>query len=255
MSVIPATFVRAGAGILPFTRHDAPVAVKAVLFDLDGTLYRQAPVRLRMAAELAAFVAPRPMSGWTTVRVLKAYRHAQEALRLAKEPYDPAAQIDAAAQRAGVHRTEVGRIVTEWMFERPLKHLPRFRAEGLTALLDYLDRQGMQLGVLSDYAAGEKLRALGVEGRFSQVLAAGDPDIRALKPDPRGFVVASVRWQLDPGEVLMIGDRADVDGAGASAAGMRSIIIGRRPASVSADLRTTFVSSFGQVRSVIDECC
>jgi HAD superfamily hydrolase (TIGR01549 family) len=229
--------------------------VRAVLFDLDGTLYRQRPLRLRMAAELLSVVGSRPLSGWRTMQVLKAYRQAQESLRLSPAPYDADAQVDAAAASTRVHRREVRRIVTEWMFERPLKHLPRYRVEGLLPMLDHLQRYGMQLGVLSDYAADEKLRALGLEGRFSPVLAAEDPDIRALKPDPRGFIIASARWQLDPAEVLMVGDRADVDAVGASAAGMRSVIIGRRPAAAATDLRTTFVSSFEQVRRVIDECC
>jgi FMN phosphatase YigB (HAD superfamily) len=237
------------------TAERSAAAVRGVLFDLDGTLYAQRPVRLRMAAELMAFVAPRPVTGWRIARVLKAFRQAQELLRGARLPYDPIAQISIAADRTGVNVGDVQRIVREWMFERPLKHLPQHRAPGLLSLLDHLDGRGIRVGVLSDYAADEKLRALGVDRRFTPVLAAGDPDVRALKPDPRGFIVASVRWQVDPAEVLMVGDRADVDAAGASAAGMRSVIISRRPAAAAADLRTTFVSSFEQVRSVIHECC
>ena len=229
--------------------------LRAVLFDLDGTLYRQRPLRLRMTAELLSVVGSRPLSGWRTMQVLKAYRRAQESMRLASGPYDPEAQIEAAAACTGVSRRQVSQIVTEWMIERPLKHLPRYRAVGLIPMLDQLHVQSVRLGVLSDYAAHEKLRALGLEDRFCPILAAGDPDIRALKPDPRGFIVAAARWQLEPAQVLMVGDRADVDAIGASAAGMRSVIIGRRPASAATDLRTTFVSSFEQVRRVIDECC
>jgi HAD superfamily hydrolase (TIGR01549 family) len=226
-----------------------------VLFDLDGTLYRQRPVRMRMAAELLAFTALHPARGVETVRVLRAYREAQESLRHRSVPYAEAAQIDEASVRTGVPARAIARIVDEWMFERPLKHLAAYRRAGTSALLERLSRKGLRLAVLSDYEAQRKLKALGLDGRFSNVWSAAHPDIRALKPNPRGFLVACAHWQLDPGEVVMIGDRADVDGAGAAAAGMRSIIIGRRPASAATDLRTTFVSSLEQVSSVIDDCC
>ncbi len=229
--------------------------VRAMLFDLDGTLYVQRPVRLRMAAELAAFTLARPAAGLRATRVLKAYRQAQEALRTSGPPYDAAAQLEAAVERTGVPRRDADAIVTEWMFERPLKHLRSHRAAGVDRLLERLAARGMHLGVLSDYEPRQKLKALGVDGCFSHVWSAADPDIRALKPHPRGFLVACAQWQCDPEEVLMIGDRADVDGAGAAAAGMRSIIIGRRPASSPTDLRTTFVSSLEQVTSVLDDCC
>ena len=65
---------------------------------------------------------------------------------------------------------QVEAIVAEWMIERPLKHLPRCRAEGLVPLLDFLSRLGVKLGVLSDYPAESKLKALGIGGRFSVVL-------------------------------------------------------------------------------------
>src|SRR5688500_2693868 len=56
--------------------------IRAVLFDLDGTLYRQAPLRALMALELLAlpliFNPVRAPRHW---RALGAYRRAQEHLR------------------------------------------------------------------------------------------------------------------------------------------------------------------------------
>lgn len=230
------------------------VGLRGVLFDMDGTLYVQRPVRARMAAELVAFIAANPRAGLRTAQVLAAYRHAQESLRGSHVEYDAGQQLAVVVERTGVHHDEATRIVDEWMFERPLKHLPRHKAKGVSELLERLAGKGVQLGVLSDYAAGQKLRALGVERWFSQVLCAGDPEVRALKPAPRGFLVACERWQFEPSQVLMVGDRVDVDAAGATAAGMRSVIIGRRPSTLP-DPQTTFVSSLEQVRSVIDERC
>jgi len=81
--------------------------------------------------------------------------------------------------------------------------------------------------VLSDYPTESKLRALGLAGRFSPVVCATDPDVDAFKPSPRGFLRACELWGLPPRDVLMIGDRTDVDAAGAIAAGMPCVIIGR----------------------------
>ena len=62
---------------------------------------------------------------------------------------------------------------------------------------------------------------------FSLVLCATDPEIDAFKPHPRGFLYACRRWSLDPAEVAYVGDRADVDLAGAAAAGMPGYLVGR----------------------------
>jgi FMN phosphatase YigB (HAD superfamily) len=195
-----------------------------VLFDLDGTLYRQTPLRSLMAMELLTL----PLSGWLKAprrfRALRAYRKAQEELRSADGRSPEAAQLLTAARRTGLPVDEVEWLVNEWMISRPLKYLRVCRAKGLERLLVFLDRAGVRTGVLSDYPAELKLQALGLNGRFWPVLCA--PDVGALKPSPRGFLLACRTWNLAPGEVLFVGDRPDVDAAGASAAGLPCVIIG-----------------------------
>ena len=102
-------------------------------------------------------------------------------------------------------------------------------AAGLPELLDALAARGMHAGVFSDYPARAKLEALGLEGRFDPVLCATDPEIDAFKPNPRGFLRACELWGLEPGEVLYVGDRADVDGEGARRAGMPCALVGGNP--------------------------
>ena len=55
--------------------------VRALLFDLDGTLYRQRPMRGLMALELAALAFSRPLQAPISWRVLSEFRRAQETLR------------------------------------------------------------------------------------------------------------------------------------------------------------------------------
>jgi putative hydrolase of the HAD superfamily len=110
---------------------------------------------------------------------------------------------------------------------------------------------GLEVGVLSDYPAATKLAALGVADRFPLVLCSTDPEIRALKPNPRGFLIACKRWGLSPGEVLMVGDRVDVDAAGASAAGMPCVIVGRGTRSRTDSAEVLFVPSLERLRRVL----
>jgi HAD superfamily hydrolase (TIGR01509 family) len=234
---------------------DATRRIRAVLFDLDGTLYVQRRMRMLMAFELCTRLVIRPWSARRRLRALSAYRHAQEALRASPHlDVTPETQLDVAAQRSGVPAAEVAGIVNEWMIERPLKYLPFCRADGLSALLSLLDYEGLAMGVLSDYPAEAKLRALGIADRFSVILCATDPDVAALKPNPRGFLRACERWQIEPRQVLFVGDRADVDAAGAAAAGMPCVIVGPAPRDGQHHAGVLFVSSLERLRGVLEGC-
>lgn len=234
---------------------DPESRIRAVLFDLDGTLYRQAPLRAVMALELLTmpllFNPVRAPRHWKAVG---AYRRAQERLR-AQEPERSSeplgrAQLIAAGSHADMPLPELEGLVDEWMFRRPLKYLRFLRAPGLPLLLDWLATAGVRVGVLSDYPAAPKLQALGLADRFSLVLSSSDPDIGTLKPHPRGFLRACDRWRLHPREVLVVGDRPDVDAAGAAAAGMPCVIIGRsRPSGGSTYLR---LPSFKRLHRVLN---
>jgi len=225
-------------------------SVRGVLFDLDGTLYRQAPMRALMALELAALPLSGPFRAGRRLRALRAYRRAQEHLRAAPGRDPGAAQLAAAARASGLPVAEVERLVTEWIQQRPLKYLRFCRAKGLDDLLGVVERAGLRAGILSDYPARAKLEALDLGGRFAPVLCASDPEIAAFKPSPRGFRRACEIWGIEPREVLVVGDRADVDAAGAAAAGMPCAIVGRRTAPPGAS--HVVVESLEQLSRVID---
>jgi putative hydrolase of the HAD superfamily len=231
---------------------DGSGPIRAVLFDLDGTLYQQRRMRTLMALELATLAFSRPLQAPVSWRVLSEFRKAQEALRGRETTRGGALeQLEMAARRTGMSADRVEAIVAEWMIERPLKYLLRCRAEGLLPLLDFLTRRGIKVGVFSDYPPELKLRALGIGGRFSVVLCSTDADIGVFKPHPRGFLAAAARWQVAPSEVLVVGDRPDADAAGAAAAGMPCVIIEKRNRNTSSN----FVSlhSLERLRDVLDD--
>src|SRR5579864_7680655 len=58
--------------------------LKALIFDVDGTLYEQGPVRRAVFYRLLRVHLADPAGGFFTLRALQAYRNAQETLRTAR---------------------------------------------------------------------------------------------------------------------------------------------------------------------------
>ena len=200
---------------------------RAVLFDIDGTLYRQGPVRRAMMARLVRGHLARPTTGAQVMRVISAYRRAQEELRGSGFEGDVTeAQVEMAAARTGVDADVVRSIVEQWMEVEPLGAVAASGRTGLVELLDELARRGTKLGALSDYPAMAKLEALGIADRFDIVLSAQDPRVHAFKPNPKGLVVALEALAVEPADAVYVGDRAEVDGAAAAAVPMRCVIVG-----------------------------
>ena len=198
----------------------------AIVFEIDGTLYRQGPLRRAMFLRLLKMLASRPVSGWQTIRVLSAYRHAQESLRGMRIEGDVAtAQIRHACERTGVAPEAIADCVDHWMERQPLALLPRCIQPGILPFLEACRARGVRLGALSDYPAEAKLQALGMDGLFDVVVTAQSPDVNVFKPDPRGLLVVLERLGVTAGETLYVGDRVDVDAATAVAAGVRCAIL------------------------------
>jgi FMN phosphatase YigB (HAD superfamily) len=203
--------------------------IRAVLLDVDGTLYYQERLRALMALELCTLPAVQRSgrAAYEVWRALRTFRRVREELRGGGEAEVCLArwQYVAAAQRAGWPTTAMETLVTEWLYQRPVKYLPLCRRRGLMAFLTCLAHRGMPVGVFSDYPVLDKLRGLGCAERMSVALCATDPEINAFKPSPKGFLRACTLWGLRPDEVLYIGDRPEVDAVGAANAGMPCAIL------------------------------
>jgi FMN phosphatase YigB (HAD superfamily) len=210
----------------------AEARVRALIFDLDGTLYNQKEIRIAMGGRLIAEALRSPARGYRTARVLRAYRRAQETLRRDQTTGPPTArQMQLACAEAGVSADEGGRCIQRWMHEEPLALLRGRTHTGLVGLLRRSRAAGLRLAVLSDYPASRKLEVMGLIQYFDAVVCADDPDVLRLKPDPRGLRVTLDRLGVEAHEAIYVGDRADVDGLAASRAGVRFVLFGSsRPA-------------------------
>ena len=233
--------------------NDATVPIeqlKALVFDVDGTLYNQGRLRRAMLLRILRAYAAHPFRGWQTARVLRAYRQAQEHLRADPVTGDISeAQIALACERSHVDRDSVVASVNRWMEQEPLAILSRYVQPGLIEFLRMCKARGLRLAALSDYPADAKLEALGLSGLFDVVLSAQAAEINVFKPHPRGLLVTLERLGSAAGESMYIGDRVDVDAPTAEAAGVRcTILTGRRTPKIP---NARLVTSFAELHDLL----
>lgn len=190
---------------------------KLVIFDMDGTLYYQRPLQLRMALILGGFYFLHPWRG-KELLILRKYRQIRENFyeKDEKAGVEQAVLEETAAQTKTDVRI-VAEITKHWMQERPLGILHRFRDPEAVGLLKLCQEQDMITAVYSDYPVEEKMRVLGLtcQGSFSGC----DSQINCFKPDPKGIQYIMDFFQVKPEETLMVGDRVEKDGLAAQSAG------------------------------------
>lgn len=203
--------------------------IRALLLDLDGTLYDRRRLHLRIFFDLLQAYGNAPVSGYHTVRALRAFRQAQETLRSSEACGDIAAlQLQLACRQSGHSPTFVAACVRQWMEEAPLRHLPACMIPAVPELLEFARHAGIRLALCSDYPGLRKIEAMGLERFFDQVICAQDPEIGSLKPNPQILQVALRRLGIAADQALYAGDRPEVDGTAAARAGIDYINITSR---------------------------
>src|SRR4051794_4425192 len=98
--------------------------LRAIVFDVDGTLYDQGRLRRAMLRTLVQAHLLRPVTGWRTAAVLRAYRRAQEELRHQPGGDVGEQQLAIACTSTGSSRAFVQSCVQTWMESAPLAFLP-----------------------------------------------------------------------------------------------------------------------------------
>jgi putative hydrolase of the HAD superfamily len=184
----------------------------AVAFDLDGTLYPD----YRLYIRLVPFV-------FRELRLLKAFGKARDWLRAGKgeeeagDFYARQARLMAEILKKPPEELEekVRRLIYrgwEPVFKK-IKLYPH-AAETLRAI----KAGGVKLGLLSDFPPEEKLRHLGIFELWDTVLCS--ETIGRLKPDPLPFGELARSLGLPPEEILYVGNSFSYDVRGAKRAGM-----------------------------------
>jgi FMN phosphatase YigB (HAD superfamily) len=227
--------------------------VRAVLLDVDGTLYRQDLLRALMTLELATLplVECSYRAAVKVRKILLTFRQVGEELRQCGSPPEPLEKLQyvRTAERIGGDPAAVEQTVSEWIFQRPLKYLQHCRRGGIDEFFLLLGSHNVPIGMFSDYPMVEKLHALGLTEKINLTLCATDSDINAFKPHPKGFLRACEKWGVVPDGVLYVGDRFEVDAVGAASAGMPCAIVSKKTRTLRrSNFHNTFiVSSFHEL--------
>lgn len=198
--------------------------VKAVIFDVDGTLYDQRKLRLRMLSDMVAGAIWNPLTVYD-FKIIWDFRRAREQNQFSREINIAEKQYTWGAAYSHVSEKRVRQVVRKWMFEKPLRYLPAYRCRGVRKLFQYLSGHGIRTGIFSDYPAEEKLKALGLQADV--MVCALDREVDRLKPDPKGLQVAAEKLGVPVSDCLFIGDREDKDGDCARGAGMPFLLVAR----------------------------
>jgi putative hydrolase of the HAD superfamily len=199
--------------------------IDLVAFDVDGTLYDQRSLRLRVLAEMIPHaVYNRHLR---IMPIIRTYRRLREQFGDEEVADFEPKLVSETASSVGCSKDVVESIVAEWIERRPLRHLSACRYPGLRELFAGLRRSGKTIGVLSDYPARKKLLALGLDADV--VVCAGDEEVGQLKPHPRGLEVLMTRTGVTGPRTVLIGDRIERDGFAARRAGAKCLIRCRKP--------------------------
>jgi len=192
--------------------------IRLVAFDVDGTLYSQRPLRLKMARDM--LIDSVAKCNLNAIGVISHYRRIRERLAAEEIVNFDSVLIAETAKATSMSTERVRAIVSEWIDARPLRYLGSCLFSGVPQLFAGLQRAGKKIGIFSDYPAAEKLAAMGLAAHH--VVAASD--VGLLKPHPRGLQSLMTAAGAMAGETLFIGDRVDRDGAAGERAGVKILI-------------------------------
>jgi len=179
------------------------VDYKAVILDMDGTLYYQVPVRICMAFELFFYYLCH-LNKIPDLCAIYKYRKKNEAGELQKQDSN----------------------ISVWMQEKPKKHVRFFRDKKLIAMAHIMQQRGVKIVVYSDYPLKEKLDALS-PFRPDLAFSADDAEIQCLKPNNKGLLHIVNILNLPVEDIVFIGDRFEKDAICAKQTGMDYIILNR----------------------------
>jgi putative hydrolase of the HAD superfamily len=191
-----------------------PRRARAILFDLDDTLY---PVRRFRQSGFAAVAAhlertqgiDRARSMDILERALDGPDRGQEFQRLIEAWHLPDALLGEFVEVLRSHEPEIS--------------LPAVSARVLTAL-----RPVWKLGIVTNGPAaiqGRKVQALNVAPLVDAVIYAAEHGSGAGKPEPAPFREAARLLDIDPKRVVFVGDSEECDIEGAKRVGMRTVRI------------------------------
>jgi len=232
--------------------------VRAIFFDLDGTLRHNLPAGGEVFTDYAARLGlPVPADAqrraarwehfyWANSLDLQADRQAypQELDFWVQYSRRRLVSLGASPAQAG----ELAPLITQYMLAsyRPASVVP---PDGMR-LLPLLQQSGYTLAVISNRETSyqSELETLGLRPYLAFSLAAGE--IKAWKPQAEIFLHACRQAQVAPGEAVYIGDNYFADVIGSQRAGLQPILYD--PQHLFPEAECPVLLSFDELPSILE---
>ncbi len=223
--------------------------IRAVGFDIDGTLYAEAALYRKLL-----------LKGLPRVRFLLAFNEVRrEIRRLLSSPEYRARgikgveafhrfQAGLVADRLGRDAASVHDDIEAFFYRAAVEPFSSIRLyPGVAELLSELKARGLRLGALSDFPCDEKVRLMGLSGYFDVVMTSEETGL--VKPDRASFDLFVERLGVPASEILYVGNSERYDVAGSLGAGMRAAKIAKK----GSDSAAEFVfSDYAELRRYLD---
>lgn len=131
-------------------------------------------------------------------------------------------------------------------------------SEGILEVLDTLEAQHIKAGILSNNSFSgavmwEDLAKHNLAHRFSFVISSADYGFR--KPSRRIFEIAIKKMGLPPGDIWFVGDRLDIDVAGAIDSGLCPVWYNPRKEPHTGELNCFEIEHWHEFRDRIETFC
>ena len=192
----------------------------AVAFDLDGTLYPN----YRLNVRLVPFILKEQ-------RLLRAFGKARTILRksgrgVVGDFYEEQAKI--VGEILGENAEKVKDKIEKLIYRGWEDHFKKVRLfPHVTETLDALRKNGITLGLLSDFPPETKLKNLGIFDCWDMIVCS--EQIGYLKPDTASLLEMAKRMGAAPEQILYVGNSVSYDVAGAHKAGMKAALVNAMP--------------------------
>ncbi len=198
-----------------------PENIKAVLFDLDDTLFDRKAAQ-SMTLELIVKRLPHVFSRFEEERVIEAFMESDRLLTVDFNAGAPSEGIREERSRLFLDILNIEEDIGDTVTEIYVSEYPKLNAvmPGAFELIKELSGR-FQVGIVSNGLPDVqyiKLESIGLHDLMSCVVLSEEIGIR--KPDPRIFYHAADLLQIPPGNCLFVGNSYTDDIAGAKAAGM-----------------------------------
>ena len=185
--------------------------IKAVAFDIDGTLYMNRRLNLRCFPHIVHHKS-----------LYRRYNNARKELR-AKDYYGNLYKEQAriVSEKMGIYQEEAEKEIWSVCYKGLEKYFKRFDVEkGVRQLFIRLKEAGIKIAVLSDFPPEQKGDIWGLE-QYCDVIIASEK-LGALKPSSKVYEALIKELNVPAEEILYVGNSHRYDVEGSKKAGMQA---------------------------------